>query len=97
VFRGHESTVMAVAVSADGRRLISGGHDQRLIVWDAGSGMRLKTLSHTTGIRCMAISADGRRAISAGNDEPIHYWDLDEGRELRKLDPHGQWVGGVAI
>ena len=35
--------VLAVAVTADGRRAVSGGHDGTVRVWDLESGARRRT------------------------------------------------------
>jgi WD40 repeat protein len=39
-FRGHEMGVLALALSPDGTRLVSGGKDQAVKVWDAGRDPR---------------------------------------------------------
>ena len=39
---GHGGPISALAFSADGTRLASGGRDRELIVWDAASGARLE-------------------------------------------------------
>jgi len=57
---GHDSTAYRLAVSPDGRRVVSGAGE--LIVWDATSGARLITTAvHTTGLYDLAFSADGLR------------------------------------
>jgi serine/threonine protein kinase len=95
---GHEGEIEAVAVSRDGSRIISGGADKVLIVWDGESKKRLKTLSgHKTKIRCLAISPDGKFAVSGAFDEPVKYWNLESGQLIRDFDGHGMWVGAVAF
>ena len=42
--RGHEDSVNAVALTADGRRAVSASWDQTLKVWDLDSGEELRTL-----------------------------------------------------
>ena len=44
VLRGHTGTVWSVALSADGRLVVSGGFDGTVKVWDAQTGATLRTV-----------------------------------------------------
>ena len=57
--------VMAVAVTPDGRRAVSGSDDRTLKVWDLEQGALLATLEgHGDWVRAVAVTPDGRRAVS---------------------------------
>ena len=77
---GHDGAVRAVAVSADGRRAVSGGGDGTVRVWDLDTG---HAAAHPDRPRrpggAVAVSADGRRAVSGGDDGTVRVWDLDTG------------------
>ena len=61
VLSGHTGGVRGVALSADGRRLASGGADGTVRVWDARERACLRVLTgHTAGIWDVALSGDGR-------------------------------------
>ena len=48
---GHTDLVLAVAVSPDGRTIVSGSHDRTVKVWEAESGRLLRSLEgHTGGV-----------------------------------------------
>jgi WD40 repeat protein len=79
---GHHGTVWAVAISADGRRALTGGDDQMVQVWDLDSGELLRTMpGHHGRVRAVAISADGQRAI-IGDEQAVRVWDLTQGMVL---------------
>jgi WD40 repeat protein len=86
-----------VAISADGRRAVSGiGATVR--VWDLGTGGPLRTLADDGSlVRAVAVSADGRRVVSGGDDGTVRVWDLGTGEPLRTLAGHDGPVRAVAV
>jgi WD40 repeat protein len=82
---GHKRKVLCVAVSPNGRRVLSGGRDATPILWDARTGHVIHRLQgHTDGVESLAfLPPDGRRAVSSGLDGKIRLWDLDAGREIQ--------------
>ncbi len=79
---GHDGPVRAVAWSADGSRLVTGGEDGTVRLWDPGSSRALRTLrGHTGWVTCVAFSPDGRRIASGSEDRSIRVWDLEEKAE----------------
>jgi WD40 repeat protein len=98
ILEGHTSHVEAVALSADGKRAVSGSSDGTLRVWDLEGNQPPRVLeSHTDGVTAVALSADGRRAVSASNDKTVRVWDLEGNRPPRLLEGHTDWVVAVAL
>jgi WD40 repeat protein len=59
-----------VAVSPDGKRIVSGSHDKTAKVWDAATGQETLTLKgHTNPVTSVAVSADGKRIVSGSEDQ----------------------------
>jgi hypothetical protein len=82
----HSSEVNGVALSPDGRRVLSAAWDNTLKVWDLENGRELCVLEgHSSGVYGVVVSPDGRRAISASADHTLKVWDLQTRRELRTL------------
>jgi WD40 repeat protein len=76
-FDGHTGLVLALALSPDGRRLITAGDDKSIRIWDVATGKELHKLQgHTESISCLAISSDGRRLLSGGMDRTVRLWGL---------------------
>ncbi|MCM8595659.1 NB-ARC domain-containing protein [Accumulibacter sp.] len=91
--RGHDDKVSSVAITADGRRAVSGSEDNTVRVWDLDTGQCLRTLNaadHFVG--SVAVTPDGRRAVSSSDDNTLCVWDLDTGQSLRTLAGHKAWV-----
>lgn len=81
---GHAGAVLAVAVSPDGKTLVSGGADSTIRVWDPASGaLRRALINHGDRVNALAWSPDGRHLASASRDRTLRFWQPDIGRLLR--------------
>ncbi|MCA8956921.1 MAG: protein kinase [Planctomycetes bacterium] len=73
--RGHTGHVMSLAFTPDGR-LLSGGIDSNLCVWDPETGDLLARFDeHDRAIECTAVSPDGTRFLTASADRTVRIWD----------------------
>jgi RNA polymerase sigma factor (sigma-70 family) len=98
--QGH--TIGAMAVSPDGKLLVTGGtfYDWGgLDLWDAATGRRLRHLPQTIGNRNMlgpmTFSPDSRVVAAAAPDGVVRRWDAATGKELPVLKAEGIPVGGA--
>ncbi|NET73151.1 MAG: hypothetical protein F6K62_20125, partial [Sphaerospermopsis sp. SIO1G2] len=75
---GHSDGVLAVGVTADGKRVISGSEDHTVKVWNLNTREELFTLyGHTSLVRAVAVTADNQRAISVSEDHTVKVWNLE--------------------
>jgi WD40 repeat protein len=95
---GHSHSVNAVAVTADGKRAISGSGDSTLKVWNLETAEELFTLNgHSHSVYAVAVTADGKRAISGSDDSTLKVWNLETAEELFTLNGHSHSVSAVAV
>src|SRR5262249_45345543 len=86
ILSGHIGTVRGVAISADGRLIVSGGADGTVRIWDAVAGQQIKLLrGHTGTVWSVALSADGRLIVSGGFDGTVKIWDAQADTALRTV------------
>jgi WD40 repeat protein len=96
---GHDTTgVNSIAFSADGKRVLTAGHDRLVLLWAAADGQQQRKLSgHEGAVRSVAFSpTDNHRAASASDDGTIRVWDLAGGRSVVLLKGHKGDVLAVA-
>ncbi|MCC6421557.1 MAG: WD40 repeat domain-containing protein [Gemmataceae bacterium] len=68
---------LGMAVSPDGRRLLTGHEDKSVRLWDVATGKEIQRFEgHTGQVICVAFSADGGRAISGSADNTVRLWGL---------------------
>jgi WD40 repeat protein len=97
----HGAKVWALAVSPDGRIVLSGGNDRKVRLWNAETRMQIGEpwAGPRKAISAIAISGDGGYAVIGEDDGNIAFLDLkrrDRPGPYRKAVDHGQ-VRSVAI
>src|SRR5436190_14419030 len=76
VLRFHQSAVNAVVLTPDGR-IITGGEDGKIAVWQPGSPAPQQVLEgHVAPVVSLAVSPDGKTLASASWDRTIRLWSL---------------------
>lgn len=84
-FRNHEATVSSVAISPDGKRILSGDTDGDVKLWDAATGRELLTLPpHQGSVFEVTFSEDGTRFATSAADS-VRVWDGKNGRVICQL------------
>jgi WD40 repeat protein len=96
---GHASAVRQVVFSPDGKLLVSGGEDSKVMVWNFARRERIATLTgHTDRISCIAFSPDGKCSlVSSHGDGAILVWDIAERQRVANFSGHSGSVRAVAF
>ena len=96
--RKHSAPVTSVAISPDGRYLITGSEDHTAKLWDIASGEELRSFAgHSDRIYSVAVSPDGRSLITGSKDKTAKLWEIESGKEVRSFAGHSDAVSSVAV
>ena len=96
-----ERAIKAVAVTPDGRWLITGDSGGQILLWDVTDPVNPKEGvllgSHVGAITALTLAADGQTLATGSADRSIKLWDLAERRERTTLKGHLGPVTGLAF
>ena len=92
-FDGHTGQVRGVAISADGRHILSGSVDGTARLWDTATGKELHKLDAGTACLAVSLSPGGTHALTGHDDGSVRLWELKDDRPVRRYDGH---IGHVA-
>ncbi|MHC4504200.1 MAG: WD40 repeat domain-containing protein, partial [Planctomycetota bacterium] len=88
----------SVAMSPDGRQVISGSHAPIIRLWNARTREQVRTFDgHEANVRGLAFSPDGKTAMSASYDKTARLWDVATGKEIRRFVGHEAELEAVAF
>ncbi|KAJ6305761.1 hypothetical protein OIU78_021151 [Salix suchowensis] len=95
--KGHKESVYALAMNDSGTRLVSGGTEKVVRVWDPRTGSKaMKLRGHTDNIRALLLDSTGRYCLSGSSDSMIRLWDLGMQRCLHSYAVHTDSVWALA-
>ncbi len=90
--------VIGMDVAADGRRLISGGLEKTVRIWDIDTDECIKELKgHTDIVNSVCITPCGGLAASGSDDRTVRIWNTNTGECLRKLEGHSEDITAVYL
>jgi hypothetical protein len=97
-----DDSVLALAVSADGKKLAAAGCDRLVRVWDLSGGYASPKLEHSIENHAdwvfgVAFAPDGKHLATCSRDKTAKVWDLAAKESILTFPDHQNSVYGVAI
>jgi WD40 repeat protein len=109
-YQGHTKDVRRVALSQDGKQLLSGSFDGTMRLWDLETGKEIRRFEGPGHfVEAVGFTRDGKRAIcsygpriaqAVYEGDPrcsLRLWDLASGKELNQFKGHTAPVLSLAI
>jgi len=80
---GHSSYSTSVAITPDGKYIVSGSRNETIKLWDIKSGEEIRTFEgHSDYVTSVAITPDGKYIVSGSWEGTIKLWDINSGEEI---------------
>ena len=93
-----DSDIIYIAITPNGKTVVSGSEDNTLKVWDLASGQCRATFAgHTNIVLGVAITPDGKIVVSGSADKTLKVWDLASGQCRATFADPTSSVYGVVI
>ena len=99
-----DDEVLCLALSADGKKLASGGCDRLVHVWDISAGVAAAKLlddkpieNHADWVFGVAFSPDGKHLFTCSRDKTAKVWDLATKESVLTFPDHQNGVYGVVV
>jgi WD40 repeat protein len=96
---GHHSQVLCIDFSPDGNRIVSGGEDASIILWDISKGEALGKpfVGHSEAVTRVAFDLDGKRLFSSSTDTFAAIWDVGSSSLISWLSGHNSPIISLAL
>jgi WD40 repeat protein len=86
---GHAGVITCLALSPDGKTLVTGSKDRSIRVWDVNSAKVVRILQgHADEITSVVFSNDGAQLASSSKDQSIRIWNLSSSDDHRNFVGH---------
>ena len=94
---GHSAPITEMTYSHDGEYIITGGEDNKIIIWDVFTGKQFSALlGHKETITGISLHPEGKMLLSCSADSTIRIWDLREEKCIQVLK-HDEPVCDIAF
>ncbi|BDA67802.1 WD-40 repeat-containing protein [Calothrix sp. PCC 7716] len=98
LLKGHQGEVFSVAISRDGKTIVSGGRDGTVRMWNPkGEQIGQPFKGHQGVVSSVAISRDGQTIVSGGQDGTVRMWNPKGEQIGQPFKGHQVVVSSVAI
>ncbi|MBD2293423.1 pentapeptide repeat-containing protein [Anabaena sphaerica FACHB-251] len=98
VFATTLKSIFSLALSPDGKLLVTGDMDGQIHLWQMADRKNLLTFKGHEGlVWTVAFSPDGQTLASGGHDGLIKLWNTQTGDCLKTLDPHTGIVWSISF
>lgn len=93
-----DDSILALAVSKDGKKIAAGGTDRMVRVFDVETGkVEHAVENHADWILGVAFTPDGKGLVTASRDKTAKLWDLVAKESLLTFPDHQNVVYGVTM
>ncbi|CAG7835564.1 unnamed protein product [Allacma fusca] len=92
----HSSTITSIAITSDGKFLVTGDMDSKIVIWNPNTMKRIHIFGgHRKPIRGLVFRKNTHTLYSASDDKSVRIWSLDEMGYVETLFGHQDAVTSI--
>lgn len=87
IYTGYTSQVLSVSFSDDGKKIVTGGADKTIRIWDSETGQQIgeTMVGHEAGVTSVLFLEKEKKVVSCCSiDKTIRLWDVETGKQIGK-------------
>ncbi len=85
-FKARAGSFTAVAISNDGKLVLTGEDDGLVTLWSTTTGTSVRAFTgHPREVLAAALLPDGKLGVTCGDDDMVAVWDLATGARLKRM------------
>ncbi|XP_027323533.3 U3 small nucleolar RNA-interacting protein 2 [Anas platyrhynchos] len=93
---GHTAQVLCMAISSDGKYLVTGDRNKLILVWEAATCKRLHTFTgHRDAVSGLSFQKGTHQLYSASHDRSVKVWNVAENAYVETLFGHQDVITGL--
>ncbi|MCI0417350.1 serine/threonine protein kinase [bacterium] len=95
----HNQIVRALAITPDGRWIVTGDNSNHFMtLWDGSSGRVVRKIEGLNRpASCLCLSPDGRFVLAGIDDGTLQFWDLATGRRSHVFSGHTGEISSLSL
>jgi WD40 repeat protein len=94
----HRDAVFSIALSPDGRRLVSDSRDGTMRVWDVKDNTCEAVLDYGKAwVNSVVFTPDGENVVAGTEDGFISEWNIGKRKQTLSVGKHNMWVWRLAL
>jgi WD40 repeat protein len=99
ILKGHKENITSLALSSDGKKLVSGSGDDSLLVWnlDTGKPVLKIEMDNEYDVTSVLFHPDGKSVFAGDGEGLITQWDISTGESLRTFDGHKRAITDMIL
>jgi WD40 repeat protein len=93
----HKDLVNAIAISPDGKLVVTGSADRSIILSDLSDGKELWRLQFRGVVSSVAFTPDGKRILVGCRDKNLIICDVELGKELSRFNTFARAITAIEV
>lgn len=94
-FVGHKHKAMGVALTADGKKMATGGWDKTVRLWTVADGALVKTIEQDSPVNGVAFANKDRIVAAGAHDGKIRLSNVETGDRVGVLEGHERGISTI--